>query len=77
MQLSVIDCHHFDIWYYSIGQARLNIIAETFTITNQGLVSEGVVEILPALQSLLLEELNPAGPVQEAIGQFIAARQID
>src|SRR5258707_12354183 len=35
----------------------------------QELVSEGVVRILPAL-------LNLAGPVQEAIGEFIAARQL-
>jgi len=31
---------------------------------------------LPALQSLFLEELHPSGPVQEAIGKFIAARQL-
>ena len=42
----------------------------------QELVGEGVVEILPALQGLFLEEVNSAGPVQEAIGQFVAARQL-
>jgi hypothetical protein len=38
-------------------------------------VGERVVEILPALQGLFLEEVNPAGPVQEAIEKFVAARQ--
>jgi hypothetical protein len=34
-----------------------------------------VTEVLPALQSIFLEEPLPSGPVQEAIGQFVAARQ--
>jgi hypothetical protein len=42
----------------------------------QELVGERVVEILPVLQGLFLEEVSPAGPVQEAIGQFVAARQL-
>ncbi len=42
----------------------------------QELVGERVVEVLPALQSLFLEELCPSGPVQEAIGKFVAARQL-
>jgi hypothetical protein len=42
----------------------------------QELVGERVVELLPALQNLFLEEVNPAGPVQEAIRQFVAARQL-
>jgi hypothetical protein len=42
----------------------------------QELVGERVVEILPALQRLFLEEVNPAGPVQEAIEKFVAARQL-
>ena len=39
------------------------------------LVGERVTEVLPALQTLFLEETN-SGPVQEAIGKFVAARQI-
>jgi hypothetical protein len=35
-----------------------------------------VVEILPALQSLFLEDVSQAGIVQGAIVQFVAARQI-
>ena len=42
----------------------------------QELVGERVTEVLPALESLFLEELQPSGPVQEAIGQFVAARQL-
>ena len=42
----------------------------------QEIVGERVVEILPALQGLFLDEVIPVGPVQEAIGQFVAARQL-
>jgi hypothetical protein len=42
----------------------------------QELVKERETEVLPALQSLFLEELHPLGPVQEAIGQFVDARQL-
>jgi hypothetical protein len=43
----------------------------------QELVRGRVTEVLlPALESLFLEELEPSGPVQEAIGQFIAARRL-
>jgi len=42
----------------------------------QELVGERVIEVLPALQSLFLEELHSSGPVQETIGKFIAARQL-
>ena len=43
------------------------------------LVGERVTEVLPALQTLFLEETNSSGPVQtvqEAIGQFVSARQL-
>jgi len=42
----------------------------------QELVGERVGEVLPALQSLFLEELHPSGPVQEAIEKFVAVRQL-
>jgi hypothetical protein len=42
----------------------------------QELVGERVMEVLPALQSLFLEDLHPSGPVQEAIGKLVAARQL-
>jgi hypothetical protein len=42
----------------------------------QELVGERVTEVLPALQNLFLEEPLPSGPVQETIGQFVAAREL-
>ena len=42
----------------------------------QELVGEKTTEVLPALQTLFLEEPLPSGPVQEAIEQFVAARQL-
>ena len=42
----------------------------------QELSGESVTEVLPALQNIFVEGLEPLGPVQEAIGIFIAARQL-
>jgi hypothetical protein len=42
----------------------------------QDLVGERVTDVLPALESLFFEGLLPSGPVQEAIGRFVAARQL-
>ena len=41
----------------------------------QELVAGRTTEVLPTLQSLSLE-VQPSGPVQEAIGEFFAARQL-
>lgn len=38
------------------------------------LVGESVTEVLPALQTLFLDEPGPSGSVQENIAQFVAAR---
>jgi hypothetical protein len=40
------------------------------------LVGARATEVLPALQSLFLEEPHPLGPVQEAIDKFVATRQL-
>ena len=40
------------------------------------LVGEGAAAMLPALQSLFLEELHPLRPVQEGVDKFVAARQL-
>jgi hypothetical protein len=40
------------------------------------LIGERVTEVLPALQTLFLEEPPSSGPVPEAIGQFVVARQL-
>jgi hypothetical protein len=42
----------------------------------QELVGERVTEVLPALKNLFLEDTLPSGPVPEAIGTFVAARQL-
>ena len=42
----------------------------------QELVGGRTTEVLPTLQNLFLERRKPSGPVQEGIGQFIAARQV-
>ena len=42
----------------------------------QELVGERVTEVLPALQTIFLGEIFTSRPVQEAIEQFVAARQI-
>jgi len=39
-------------------------------------VGERETEVLPALQSLYLEELDPSERVKEAIGKFVDARQL-
>ena len=44
--------------------------------TLQELVGGRVAEVLPALQTLYLEETLSPGPVQEIIGKWVAARQL-
>ena len=34
-----------------------------------------MTEVLPTLQNIFLEEPQPSGRVQEAIGKFVATRQ--
>ena len=42
----------------------------------QELVAGRVTEVLPNLQNIFVEKLQPSGPVQDGIGKFIAARQL-
>jgi hypothetical protein len=42
----------------------------------QDLVGARVMEVLPVLQTLFLQETLSSGPVHEAIGKFVAARQL-
>jgi hypothetical protein len=42
----------------------------------QELSGERVTEVLTALENLFLEGPQPSGPIKEAIGKFIAARQL-
>ena len=42
----------------------------------QGLVEEGLTEVLPNLERIFLEDLEESGFIPEAMRQFIAARQM-
>jgi len=42
----------------------------------QELIGDRTTEVLPILQNIFLEGLEPSGPVEEDIGQFVAARQL-
>jgi hypothetical protein len=42
----------------------------------QELVEGRTTEVLPTLENIFLERLESSGPVQEGIGQFVAARQV-
>jgi len=42
----------------------------------QALVGERVTEALPALQNVFLSEFELSGPIQDAIQQFVIARQL-
>jgi hypothetical protein len=43
-----------------------------YTLALRELAQERVTEVLPALQNLFLQELEPSGPIQKALGQFVA-----
>ena len=42
----------------------------------QELAGDKMTEVLPSLQNIFLEELEPSGPFQENIKQFVTARQL-
>jgi hypothetical protein len=42
----------------------------------QELVGGRITEVLPSLQNIFVKGLEPSGPLQENIGQFVAARQL-
>ena len=42
----------------------------------QELTGAGVTEVLPVLRNIFVERLDSLGPVQEALGQFVSARQL-
>ena len=42
----------------------------------QELVGGRITEVLPSLQNIFVEDLEPSGPFQENIGQFFAARRL-
>jgi len=42
----------------------------------QEFVGDRLTEVLPKLQHIFVEELEPSGPIRENIGKFVAARQL-
>jgi hypothetical protein len=44
--------------------------------TLQELVEGRITEVLPSLQNIFMEGLEPLGPFQESIGEFLAMRQL-
>jgi hypothetical protein len=50
--------------------------APSIAATLQELVGGRITEVLPSLQNIFVEELEPLGPFQENIGQFVATRQL-
>jgi len=47
-----------------------------YALALRELAGERVTKVLPTLQNLFIEGLEPSGPIQEALGQFVAARQL-
>jgi F-box-like len=50
--------------------------APTIAAALQELVGGRITEVLPSLQKIFVEKLEPSGPFQKNIGQFVAARQL-
>ena len=42
----------------------------------QEFIGAGTMQVLPTLQNIFLEELQPSGPVQEGVGKFVSTRQV-
>ena len=47
-----------------------------YALALRELAGERLTEVLPALQNIFIEDLELSGPIQEALGQFVAARQL-
>ena len=50
--------------------------APGIAVTLQELVGGRITDVLPSLQNIFVEELEPSGPLRENIGQFVTARQL-
>jgi hypothetical protein len=50
--------------------------APGIAVALQELVGDRITEVLPSLQNIFVDRLEPWGPFQENIGQFVAARQL-
>jgi hypothetical protein len=50
-------------------------LAPRIVLALQELVGGRVTEVLPTLQNIFLQGLEPSGPIQEGIGKFVAMRR--
>jgi hypothetical protein len=50
--------------------------AQLIVAALQELIGSRITEVLPSLRNIFLEELEPSGPLQENIEQFVSARQL-
>jgi hypothetical protein len=68
-----------ELFHLFIALQRLYVSAKLLApvaAALQELTEEGTMEVLPALNSLLLERFEPSGPLPEGIMLFVAARQL-
>ena len=73
------DVQWLDIFYPFTAVKNLYVcekFAQCIAFALQELVVERVTEVFLALETLFLEELQPSGLVQEAIGKFVTAREL-
>ena len=62
--------------YRSEESLSIKELAPAIAGALQELVGGRITEVLPSLQNIFVEGLEPSGPLQENIGQFVAARQL-
>ena len=73
------DVQWLDIFYPFTAVKNLYVcegFAQCIAFALKELVVERVTEVFPVLETLFLEELQPSGSVQEAIGKFVTAREL-
>ena len=76
---NIEDVQWLDTFYPFTAVKNLYVcekFAECIAFALQELVVERVTEVFLALETLFLEELQPSGPVQEAIEKFVTAREL-
>ena len=77
-QVDVENVQWLELLYPFTNVKNLHIsknVAPCVAPALQELTGEGVTEVLPALQNIFLDGFQLSPPVQEAIRQFVAARQ--
>ena len=72
------DARWLEIFHLFTGVKNLYVFKEFAQRISPALleVEERVGDVLPTLECLFVENLEPSGPVWEDLGQFVAARQL-